>query len=206
METFCQYCNEKYRVVKQNYAPCQKIEILDFGEDLSSRNIISLSSNISTCWLIEPFLNQVEVGDMICLTAFYYMTPQQKFVNQRCISPLSGSFVAFDIVKVNPFNQMVDADPKLAGLFYKQSARTSLNTTKCLGAHSKLQTSSAIDPKKLGLTLANIQLHEQNALKSNNQFLPKVNRLIDMVQNHGNHRNQRRDEYNNASDAKTTIF
>jgi len=114
--------------------------------------------------------------------------------------------VAFDIVKVNPFNQMIDADPKLAGLFYKQSARTSLNTTKCLGAHSKLQGSSAIDPRKLGLTLANIQLHEQNALKSNNQFLPKVNRLIDMVQNHGGNRHQIGEGHYNASDAKTSIF
>lgn len=147
METYCQYCNEKYRIVKQNYAPCQKIEILDFGET-GTNKLISLSSNISTCWLIDPFLNQVEVGDMICLTAFYFMTPQQKFVNQRCISPLVGSFVAFDITKVNPFNQMLDADPKLAGLLF--SASSSRSATK------KADKSSGVDPKKLGLTLANI--------------------------------------------------
>lgn len=33
-QTFCQYCNEKYQTVLQKFAPCQKIEILDFGDDL----------------------------------------------------------------------------------------------------------------------------------------------------------------------------
>jgi hypothetical protein len=47
-ESFCSYCHEKYRVVMQKYAPCQKIEILDFGGDLfQRRNIINLRSNIS---------------------------------------------------------------------------------------------------------------------------------------------------------------
>jgi hypothetical protein len=81
------------------------------------------------------------------------MTPQQKFVNQRCISPLIGSFVAFDITKVNPFNQMLDADPKLAGLLFSTSS--SRNTTK------RADKSGGVDPRKLGLTLANIQLHDQ---------------------------------------------
>jgi hypothetical protein len=103
LDSFCEFCNSKYRVASEKYSTCQKIEILDFGGDLK-RQIINLSSNISQCWLIDPFINQVEVGDMISLTAFYYMTPKQKFVDQRCISALSGAFVAFDIVKVNPFN------------------------------------------------------------------------------------------------------
>ena len=47
-ESFCGYCNEKYRVVMQKYAPCQKIEILDFGGGVSQqRSIINLRSNIS---------------------------------------------------------------------------------------------------------------------------------------------------------------
>jgi hypothetical protein len=107
-ETYCNYCHEKYRVKIEKFAPCQMIEILDFGGDLQKkRHVFSLSSSISQCWLVEPFINQVEAGDMICLTAFYYMTPQQKMVDSRCVSPLAGSFVAFDIVKVNPFNQMI---------------------------------------------------------------------------------------------------
>lgn len=81
-KTFCEFCNEKYRTVLSKYAPCQKIEILDFGEDTQKkRTLINLSQNISACWLIEPFINSVEVGDMICLTAFYFMTPQQKFLD-----------------------------------------------------------------------------------------------------------------------------
>lgn len=114
---------------------------------------------------------------MICLTAFYYMTPQQKFVNQRCISPLVGSFVAFDITKVNPFNQMLDADPKLAGLLYTASS------SRC--SSKKGNKSVGVDPKKLGLTLANIQMHDQQAKRAGDKFIPKVNRLIDMVQGRG---------------------
>jgi hypothetical protein len=112
---------------------------LDYGQD---RNLVNLSQSISTCWLIDPFINRVEVGDMISLTAFYFMTPVQKFVESRCISPLQGAFVAFDIVKVNPFNQMVDADPKLSSLLFSAS-------------------SSKQVPSR-GLTLENIRLHQEH--------------------------------------------
>lgn len=106
------------------------------------------------------------------------MTPMQTFVDGRCISPLVGSFVAFDIVKVNPFNQMIDSDHKLAGLFFKSSTRSSANTTKqAIGKYA------GVDAKKLGLTLANVQIHERNASSSNNRFLPKINKLVDMVHN-----------------------
>ena len=38
-------------------------------------NSTNLSTNISTLWLIEPFVNQLEIGDVVNLTAYYYMTP-----------------------------------------------------------------------------------------------------------------------------------
>ena len=71
---------------------------------------------------MEPFINTLEVGDVINLTAFYYMSPQQQVVNQRCISPLVGSFVAFNVQKVNPFNQMIGSDSRLASLFYNHES------------------------------------------------------------------------------------
>lgn len=182
-ETVCVYCNQRYRVKLEKYAPCQMIEILDFGDGVynKKRQLMTLSSNISRCWLIEPFINQVEVGDMICLTAFYFMTPQQRMVDSRCISPLVGSFVAFNIDKVNPFNQMIDADPKLATLFFEQSSRTTRATTKNLVAGTKMLTRSGIDPRRLGLTLANVQAHEQQVFASNRSFFPKVHRLLDLA-------------------------
>lgn len=71
-DTFCQFCNEKYKTIKKTFCPCQKIEILDYGQ---GNSLLNLSQSISACWLIDPFINRVEVGDMICLTAFYFMTP-----------------------------------------------------------------------------------------------------------------------------------
>ena len=76
---------------------------------------------------------------------------------------------------------MIDADPKLAGLFFKQSARSTANTTKNITTGQTL--GSGVDPKKLGLTLANVKLHEKNASQSNDRFLPKINKLINLVQN-----------------------
>lgn len=105
-------CHTKYTVVDTKYAACQKAEILALptASDLAGsacggkQKPIQLSASISTCWLVDPFINHLEVGDVISLTAFYYMSPQQSIINQRCISPLIGSFVAFNILKVNPFN------------------------------------------------------------------------------------------------------
>lgn len=58
-------------------------------------------------------------------------------IKQRCISPLIGSFVAFNVVKVNPFNQMITRDSRLAKLFYgyaeKQMA-SSVGTLTELGS------------------------------------------------------------------------
>jgi len=36
---------------------------------------LQLSAAISTCWLVDPFIGMVQVGDVINLTAFYYMCP-----------------------------------------------------------------------------------------------------------------------------------
>lgn len=56
-------------------------------------------------------------------------------INERCISPLLGAFVAFDIVKVNPFNQMIGKDSELASLFYNNSVNSSLRTSKAKEGH-----------------------------------------------------------------------
>ena len=113
---------------------------------------------------------------MICLTAFYFMNPQQKIVEGRCISPLAGSFVAFDIVKVNPFNQSIQSDPRLASLFYRDTPWSTRLTTKHIGSTKAGRRSAG-----LGLTLANVQLHDRHALTTSRSFLPKVNRLVEMV-------------------------
>ena len=104
---------------------------------------------------------------MISLTAFYFVTPEQRFVDHRCISKLHGTYVAFNIQKVNPFNQMLDRDPRLSDMLYRQNCHSSSKSSL---------TQSKSD--KFGLTLANIQLHENQVQKSANKFMPKMNRLI----------------------------
>ena len=128
-DTYCRVCRTKFNVVDTKYAACQKAEILTLPSgDKSQSNFghnhhqktkpLQLSASISTCWLTDPFIGHLEVGDVITLTAFCYMSPQQAVIKQRCISPLIGSFVAFNFVKVNPFNQMITRDSRLAKLFY----------------------------------------------------------------------------------------
>ena len=98
-------------------------------------------------------------------------------VDFRCISPLIGSFVAFDIVKVNPFNQMIDADPQLASLFYKQSVPSTMcNTTKVNGG-------TVIDSSRLCGALMNAQKHENAANGVNQNFVPRINKLITLCEN-----------------------
>jgi len=95
---------------------------------------------------------------VINLTAYYYMNPQQTIQkgSDRCVSPLLASYVAFDIVKVNPFNQMIGKDAVLASMFFNNrgdlttTAATSVNTSKVPRAdrHSML-------------TLENIKMHDR---------------------------------------------
>jgi hypothetical protein len=144
-EFHCDHCKARYVVKGQRYAPCQKAEVLPLS---GGRKVITLNSNISTLWLIEPFVNLLEIGDVISLTAYYFMCPQQQIekTTERCVSPFLGSFVAFDIVKVNPFNQMIGRDVALAKLFYAD--QTISTTTSQRGS------------KGLMLTLENIKMHD----------------------------------------------
>ena len=91
-DTFCDICHAKFTVVDTKYAACQKAEILALptteanesnqeGRKLGKSKPIQLSASISTCWLVDPFIGHLEVGDVISLTAFYYMSPQQSIVN-----------------------------------------------------------------------------------------------------------------------------
>lgn len=134
--------------------------------------------SISTCWLVEPFINTLEVGDVINLTAFYYMSPQQQLVNQRCISPLVGSFVAFNVQKVNPFNQMIGSDSRLASLFYNHESHIGSRQVSC-------PTSKSLPPgaRRGHLTLENLRLHDKVTREANDNFLPKMNRLMHRVSN-----------------------
>lgn len=75
-ERTCDECKTRYLVKNQRYAPCQKAEILSLTRQSGKRQLINLQTNISTLWLIEPFVNQLEIGDVINLTAYYYMNPQ----------------------------------------------------------------------------------------------------------------------------------
>ena len=79
-DTYCDICHSKFTVVDSKYAPCQKVEILALptkNNRVKEVKPVQLRSSISTCWLVEPFINSLEVGDVINLTAFYYMNPQQ---------------------------------------------------------------------------------------------------------------------------------
>jgi len=88
---------------------------------------------------------------------------------------LIGSFVAFNILKVNPFNQMIGRDSRLASLFYDKASGVSGRAST--GALSKA-TDGEEASENSGLTLQNLQLHYQVTQKANNRFLPKMNRLM----------------------------
>ena len=116
---------------------------------------------------------------MINLTAYYYMNPQQTIQkgSDRCVSPLLASYVAFDIVKVNPFNQMIGKDAVLASMFFNNrgdltttTAATSVNTSKVPRAdrHSML-------------TLENIKMHDRQIVETNNKFFPRINKLVEVA-------------------------
>jgi hypothetical protein len=104
--TFCPYCNTKYADIDSKHAACQKVEVLQIVPENSGdrSSEIHLAKNVLTCWLVEPFIGCLSVGDMVNLTGYFYLTPKQKIVNQRCVSPISPSLVVFNIAQVNPFN------------------------------------------------------------------------------------------------------
>lgn len=169
-DTYCDICHAKFTVVDTKYAACQKAEILALptvetdgssGENRrpGKSKPIQLSASISTCWLVDPFISHLEVGDVISLTAFYYMSPQQSIVNQRCISPLVGAFVAFNILKVNPFNQMITRDSKLAKLFYSYDSASSFNGLSKVGSLMQSKQAAAVGASTL--TLENLKLHDK---------------------------------------------
>ena len=91
------------------------------------------------------------------------MCPQQQIVNQRCISPLVGSFVAFNILKVNPFNQMVGRDSRLAELFFtpvKEQVERDLESTMVSTGHNTKGPA--------GLTIENLKMHDRSIQEANN--------------------------------------
>jgi hypothetical protein len=77
-DRFCEDCKAKYVVKDQKYAPCQKCEVLPLGQSLRATgksHLINLTQSISTLWLIDPFVNYLEIGDVVNMTAYYFMTP-----------------------------------------------------------------------------------------------------------------------------------
>ena len=58
-ERTCDECKTRYLVKNERYAPCQKAEILSLTRQGGKRQLINLQTNISTLWLIEPFVNQL---------------------------------------------------------------------------------------------------------------------------------------------------
>ena len=119
------------------------------------KSLVNLSSHISTLWLIEPFINQLEIGEVVNMTAYYFMCPQQAIQkgSERCVSPLLNSFVAFDLVKINPFNQMIGRDAALASLFFNNGEPSTAN--------GSMKTSKKAVGRGSMLTLENIQMHDR---------------------------------------------
>jgi hypothetical protein len=70
-DTFCELCNKKYTIVETRFQRCQRIELIELKPKLT----LDLQTQTSTCWLIDPFIQSVVIGDIINLTAFYYMCP-----------------------------------------------------------------------------------------------------------------------------------
>jgi hypothetical protein len=77
-DSFCTHCNSKYLVTDSKFAPCQKIEILSISQQQhASQQPLNLCDSIATCWLVDPFINMAAVGDVINLTAYYFLSPAQ---------------------------------------------------------------------------------------------------------------------------------
>jgi len=75
-ELNCAICQAKYKNFDQKMAPCQLAEILPLSSHPSGKaGVVSLSSNVSQLWLLEPFIGQVEAGQVIAFTGFYFMCP-----------------------------------------------------------------------------------------------------------------------------------
>eukprot|EP00347_Sterkiella_histriomuscorum_P018336 403345893 len=176
-EVHCENCFTKYQVVDQKYSQCQKAEILALNH---SKKMINLASNISTLWLIEPFVNFLNIGEVINFTGYYFMCPQQQMIQEKCISPLLSAFVVFDVVKVNPFHQMIGKDSALAQLFYSGSETTSLKSSKSLTAFRNQSL----------LTVDNIKMHDRHTQDANNKFYPRVNRLVEIANKRYNKQQQ----------------
>ena len=97
------------------------------------------------------------------------MCPQQQLVNNRCVSAFQGSFVAFNIFKMNPFNQLIGRDHRIAAFFFQKQA----------GGLS----SGSVSKDSFGLTMAGLKLHDAISQNTTNQLLPKMNRLLQMQVN-----------------------
>lgn len=76
---------------------------------------------------------------------------------------------------------MITRDSRLAKLFYNYDSSSSINgQTK---VNSLLQSKQNAGAAKLGstLTLENLKLHDKMTQETNNNFLPKMNRLVQNV-------------------------
>ncbi len=77
---------------------------------------------------------------------------------------------------------MITRDSKLAKLFYTYDSESSINGISKLG--SLRQSKDSLGQKAVAgagnsnLTLENLKLHDKFTQDANNQFLPKMNRLV----------------------------
>ena len=75
---------------------------------------------------------------------------------------------------------MITRDSKLAKLFYAyDTSSSSLNGFSKVG--SIMQSKMTARPAGASLTLENLQLHDKFTRDANNNFLPKMNRLVQNV-------------------------
>jgi hypothetical protein len=84
-----------------------------------------------------------------------------------------GSFVAFNILKVNPFNQMVGRDSRLAEMFFSPPETRENSTLASTACNTKSSP---------GLTLANLKLHDRALQEQNNHFVPKMAKMMQQQQ------------------------
>jgi hypothetical protein len=70
---FCPRCNEKYLEVNKTMGNCQKVEILPLAKEKCGTT--DLKEKVTTLWLLDPFVNQLEVGEVLYVSGFYFMCP-----------------------------------------------------------------------------------------------------------------------------------
>ena len=76
---------------------------------MNKRKPINFLEQTSHCYFLNPLINSVELGEQICLTAFYIPNKDQQIINGRMESSVFGNFIGFDVNKYEDEDTKIEA-------------------------------------------------------------------------------------------------